>query len=115
VTTVSVNPPIDLVMGSVIALFTFMLSLVLFFVTGIGQTMVVKALVGLNGTEGDVNSFGLLINAKVEDVLKVLKATEVREALQLNRREDKKLGEHSYILRTLHYNSQQFFMQTPIL
>jgi len=108
--TVSFYPPIDLVVGSIVALVLFLFSLMIFFVAGIGQTLVVKFLVGLNGTKENVNSFGLLINSKLENVLKVLNSSDFQEALLLDRREKRKTGEHSCVFRTPRAARQQLFI-----
>lgn len=108
--TLKLNPPPDLLTGSAFALSLFFFALMIFFVTGIGQTAVVKYLVGLNGTKEDVDSFELTINSKLKDVLKVLKDVNVREALNLNKNDDRQIGEHSFVLRTPLGGGKQFFI-----
>jgi len=80
----------------------------MFLSAGILQTIVVRYLVGLNGTKEDINSFGLVINAKLKDVLKVLRDDEVQEALNI--RDDRKTGQHSYVFRTPLGASKQLFI-----
>jgi len=108
--TVPRNPPMDLVTGSGTTLGLFILSLVIFLLAGIGQTFVVKSLVGLNGTKEDVNSFGLIINGKFSDVLKALKKPDVREVLRIPKEEDSKRGERSYVFRTPDGSNEQLFI-----
>jgi hypothetical protein len=106
----TVITPFDFVTGSLVAFSLFLFTLVIFFVAGIGQTIVVRYLVGLNGTKQDVNSFGLIISAKLEDVLKVLRSDDVIEVLNFYPRDGRRTGEHSYIFRTPLGARQQIFI-----
>ncbi|MGD0496500.1 MAG: hypothetical protein ABSB28_10785 [Candidatus Bathyarchaeia archaeon] len=108
--TVPLTPPIDLIAGSVMALALFFLALVMFVAAGIGQTIVVRYLVGLNGTKENVNSFGLTVNGKVRDILRVLTSADVREALEIHERDDRQTGEHSYVFRTSPNSGKQLFI-----
>jgi hypothetical protein len=82
----------------------------MFFVAGIGQTPIARYLVGLNGTKDDMNSFGLVINSTLENVLKVLRSDGVQEALFLDKREEWKTGEHSRVFRTPPVARRQLFI-----
>lgn len=93
-----------------IAIFLFLVSFLMFFVAGIGQIMIVRYLVGLNGTKENINSFGLVINGKLEDVLKVLKSDGSQEALYLSKRDERKTGEHSFVFRTPRGTRKQLFI-----
>jgi hypothetical protein len=108
--TLTLNPAPDLITGSAFALTVFLFALMLFFAAGMGQTLVVKYLVGLNGTKEDTSSFGLLINGKLRNVVEVLKDADVRETLNLRERDDKKIGNHSFVFRTPPDARKQFFI-----
>jgi hypothetical protein len=92
-----------------LALGYFVLSLMMFFIAGIGQTIIVRYLVGLNGTKEDTDTFRLLIDSKLENVLKVLRNDEVQEALRLDG-EERKIGEHSRLFRTSRTEAPQLFI-----
>jgi hypothetical protein len=100
VSTTNVNPPIDFLTAAAVTFLLFIFSLVLFSAAGIGQTMVVKYLVGLNGTKEDTNTFRLTINGKIEDVSKILAERSVREALSLDENRDIISGKNCRCFRT---------------
>src|SRR5271157_1970959 len=104
------QPPISLASGAGLAFGIFWLALLLFGVAGIGQEIVVKRLVGLNGTKEDLSSFSLLVDGKLSDVIHALKKLDVREALDIDKRYDKRPSKHSYVFRTPDYFSRQFFI-----
>jgi hypothetical protein len=104
------QPITDWVTVSSLAFGYFLISFVMFFAAGIGQTIVVRYLVGLNGTKEDTNSIRLLINGKLEDVLKVLRRNDLQEALLLDRKEERKVREHSHIFRTSRAANKQLFI-----
>jgi hypothetical protein len=104
------QPLTDLVETAFLALSYFAISFVMFFVAGIGQTAIVRYLVGLNGTKEDTSTFRLIILDKLENVLKVLRSDEVQEVLELDRREEQKVREHARLLRTSRTATKQFFI-----
>jgi len=102
------SPVPDWVSFSAIALFSFLISFILFFVAGLGQTPIVRYLVGLNGTKENTNSFGLVIDGTLENVLKIMRNDSFQEALSIG--EEHKNGEHSFVFRTLSARKQQLFI-----
>jgi hypothetical protein len=104
------EPQMSLATGAGVAFVVFMMALGIFGAAGLGQERVVKLLVGLNGTKDDVNSFSLLVDGKLSDVIKVLKKPDVREALEIDKRYDKRPSKHSYVFRTPDYHSRQLFI-----
>lgn len=101
---------IDYLIGSLLATLLLLLALAIFFVAGLGQTPIVRYLVGLNGTRENINSFGLVVNGELGDVLKVLKSDGFQEALRLDKKEERKTGEHSRVFRTSQGEKEQLFI-----
>lgn len=86
----------------------FTLSLIIFLAVGIGQTPIVRYLVGLNGTKEDTLSFGLLIDAKLKDILKILRNEEVQYALDIGY--ERKISNKAFVFRTNPDYQDQFFI-----
>jgi hypothetical protein len=102
------KPVTDWVSISALALAYFMISLIMFFIAGIGQTPIVRYLVGLNGTRENTHSFGLVINSTIEDVLRVLRNDSFQEALSV--REEPKLLRHAFLFHTPLGEPKRFFI-----
>lgn len=95
---VGIERSIDWQLVSSEAFAAFIIAIGIFSIAGIGQTWIVRYLVGLNGTKGDMNVFGLMVDTKLENVLKILRSDSVQEALRIE--EERKTGKHSFVLRT---------------
>jgi len=105
---------LDLLSVSVASFAFFLLALAIFGVAGLGQMFIVRYLVGLNGSKQDTRWSSLLLTAKLEDVLKVLRSDEVTTALRLVLQRER--GGKYAILRTISNAFEQFFliaMQDP--
>jgi hypothetical protein len=105
---VPIATTIDWASISAEALGLFIISVVPLVFAGIFQEFVVRALVGLNGTRDDTDSFELIVLTKLENVLKLLRNTDFQDALNID--EEKRIGEHSYVFHTSPSLTHQFFI-----
>jgi hypothetical protein len=102
------KPVADWVTVSALALVYFLISFVMFFIAGVGQTAIVRYLVGLNGTKENTRSLGLTVDGKIDEVLKVLRTYDFEEALAVV--EQRKIGRHFYLFAALPNAKERLFI-----
>jgi len=100
-------PLISIGLAVFVAFITFLLALAMFMSAGLGQFLLVKYLVGLNGTKNDTRSSTLVLDSKLERVLEVLDTGPVHTAFgtELQMRKD-----NFKIFRTNPKASEQFYL-----
>ena|SRR2546426_411250 len=105
---VTLIPAISISLAAFVAFVLFWLALAMFLSAGLGQFLLVKYFVGLNGTKEDTRSATLMLNAKLKDVLTVLDAEPVHRAFGLTLQRSRK-GKLS-VFKTSDKVSEQFYL-----
>jgi hypothetical protein len=106
-TIMRTNPPLRWDFLGVTLAFIFFIPFVFLSLVGILQHSIVRSLVGLTGTKNDVWAASLLVSAKIEDVLAVIRGEELQYALGISR--EQKIPPDAFLFRTERLADQQHF------
>jgi hypothetical protein len=90
------------------ALGVFFISLAMFVSAGLAQLLLVRYLVGLNGSKEDTRWMTLVLHARLEAVLKVLKTQDVYTAFRISLQRTRK--NKLIVLRTNYNANEQFYL-----
>src|SRR5437879_1077034 len=85
-----IEPLISIPLAIFVAFITFLVALAMFMSAGLGQFLMVRYLVGLNGTNADTRSSSLILDASMKDVLVALDNSAVHVAFGIEERLSRK-------------------------
>src|SRR6266699_2034037 len=106
--TVFYDPSISIPLAIFVAFVVFWLALAMFLSAGLGQFLLVRYLVGLNGSKGDTRSSSLILNASMKNVLAVLDSNAVRTAFVIQEQLSRK--SNLRVFRTNPNTSEQYYL-----